>query len=256
MSDERPVPRSLSPGARIGTLLRSLVVQGSWNYRSMLGSGFGYAMLPGLRDVFGEDRYALERALERHVDHFNAHPYLSGVALGAALRLEADGAGDEAIRRFKVAVRGPLGSLGDGLVWATWLPLVALAALAAYGLGVPGWGSALGFVLVYNVGHLGLRVWGLRVGWESGRDVGAVLAKADLAGQTARLQPWTAGLLGVVLGAWVAGERGLGGLSPVWLVGAALAFGVGVAFGHRAWRPAAVVTVVAVVVLSTWGVLS
>lgn len=247
---------TLGPRVRTATFLRSLVVQGSWNYRTMLGSGFGFAMLPGLRDLYRDDPHALDRALERHVDHFNAHPYLSGVALGAALRLEADGAGDEAIRRFKVAVRGPLGSLGDGLIWATWLPLVALAALAAYALGAPGWVSATGFVLVYNSGHLGLRVWGLRVGLEAGRDVGAVLAKADLGGRTARLQPWAAGLVGVVLGALGAGARGFAGLSPVWFVAALVAFGAGVAFGHRAWRPAAVVTVVAVVVLSAWGVWS
>ncbi len=71
---------------------RSFLIQGSWNYRTMLGSGFAFAMLPALRLIFKGDPAGLEASLRRHLEHFNAHPYLSNVALGAVLRLEADGA--------------------------------------------------------------------------------------------------------------------------------------------------------------------
>ena len=70
---------------------RSFLIQGSWNYRTMLGSGFAVAMLPALRLIFRENPVALEASVRRHLEHFNAHPYLSNIALGAALRLEADG---------------------------------------------------------------------------------------------------------------------------------------------------------------------
>ncbi len=114
----------LGRGALLSTFLRSFVVQGSWNYHTMLGSGFAFALLPGLRRVYAGDREGYEAAVRRHLEHFNAHPYLVGLALGATLRMEEDGVGAETVHRFKVAVRGPLGSLGDQLVWATWLPLV------------------------------------------------------------------------------------------------------------------------------------
>ena len=40
-------------------LLRSLVIQGVWNYRTMLGTGFAFALLPTLKRVYGDDTVAL-----------------------------------------------------------------------------------------------------------------------------------------------------------------------------------------------------
>lgn len=247
---------SLGRGVVFATWLRSFLVQGSWNYHTMLGCGFGFAMIPGLRAIYREDRHAFDRALARHADHFNAHPYLSGVALGAALALEAEGADDEAVRRFKVAVRGPLGSLGDGLVWAMWLPGTSVLALTLYAFGVPGWLAALTFLMVYNVGHLGLRIWGLKAGLRAGRGVGAVLAEADLAGKAASLRPWVTVVLGVLFGALLTGSRGVLEAGVPWIVAAVVACGAGAYLGHRSWRPAAVAVVALTVLLSAWGVLT
>ena len=119
----------LDRGAVAATFLRSFLVQGAWNYHTMLGTGFAFSLLPGLRRIHAEDPVALDASVQRHLEHFNAHPYLTGVALGAVLRMEDEGVAPETVSRFKVAVRGPLGSLGDRLVWATWLPLVAVASL-------------------------------------------------------------------------------------------------------------------------------
>ena len=106
---------SLSRRVLASAFARSFMIQGSWNYHTMLGSGFAFAMLPALRRLFAGDPEGMETSLRRHLEHFNAHPYLSNVALGAALRLEADGQDGETVRRFKTAVRGPLGGLGDAL---------------------------------------------------------------------------------------------------------------------------------------------
>ena len=57
----------------------------------MLGSGFAFSMLPTLRRIFGSDGAALDEAVVRHLEHFNAHPYMANLALGAAMRLEAEG---------------------------------------------------------------------------------------------------------------------------------------------------------------------
>ena len=255
MNPKDEAGRALSPWSATRTLLRSFLIQGSWNYRTMLGSGFGFAMVPGLREIYGADSTALNDALGRHVEHFNTHPYLSGLALGAALRLESDGADPDTIRRFKVAVRGPLGGIGDALVWATWLPGVALAALSLHWLGAPAWLSVGFFLVSYNVGHLGLRVWGLRQGLRAGREVGGVLTRADLGGRASQLGNGVALFLGILAGAVLGGGGGLAESGVFWVVAAAVAFWAGLIGGHRTWRPAAAVIVIVVAMTAGYGVL-
>jgi mannose/fructose/N-acetylgalactosamine-specific phosphotransferase system component IID len=244
------VPRA----ALASAFVRSFLVQGSWNYRNMLGAGFAYAMLPVLRRVFPE-RAAREASVGRHLELFNAHPYLTNVALGASVRLESEGADPETVRRFKVAVRGPLGGLGDRLVWASWLPGVSLLALTLYWAGLPGWVAVVTFLVVYNVGHVGLRLWAFRVGLADGRDIGGRLADADLSGLASRLQKAASFLLGALVGALLAGGQGLGAAGPTWIALATVAAFAGSLVGHRAWRPAAVTVVLTVGVISALGLL-
>jgi PTS system mannose-specific IID component len=72
------------------------------------------------------------------------------------------------IDRFRTALGGPLGSVGDRLVWASWLPLCSLVALGAFGLDARPLAVVAIFLVLYNIGHFSLRVWGLRVGLEKG----------------------------------------------------------------------------------------
>lgn len=232
---------------------RSFLIQGSWNYRTMLGSGFAFAMLPALRALAKGDRSELDSAVKRHLEHFNAHPYLSNLALGAAMRLEADGVDAESVRRFKTAVRGPLGGLGDALVWASWLPAMSLVALALVWLGVAGWLAVLLFLVAYNAGHLGLRAWGFRAGLTEGRAVGKSLSAASLGLWTERVRALAGLLLGITVGAVLGGDGGLGDAGPFWGALAAAAFLAGALVGHRLWRPTASAVVAAVALLATWG---
>lgn len=243
----------LTRGTIAAAFARSFLIQGSWNYRTMLGSGFGFAMLPALRRIFQGDPRSLEDSLGRHVEHFNAHPYLSNVALGAVMRLEADGEDADAVRRFKTAVRGPLGGLGDALVWASWLPAVSMAALVLFWLGAPGWLAVLVFLVVYNAGHVGLRAWGFRAGLAEGRDVARSLGRASFATWTERVRATAGLLLGLLVGAVLASGGGIGSSGPFWGALAAAAFVGGALVGHRLWRPAAVAVVAAVALVATWG---
>ena len=235
---------------------RSFLIQGSWNRRTMLGAGFAFAMLPALRVLSRGDAAALEASLRRHLEHFNAHPYLANLAIGAALRLESDHEDPEAVRRFKTAVRGPLGGLGDALVWAAWLPAVSLAALSLFWLGVPGPVAVVVFLLVYNAGHLGLRVWGFRTGLANGRHVARSLGAAALTRWTERVRSVAALFLGLLCGALLLGEGGLSDAGLPWAGLATAAFAGGVLVGNRLWRPAAVATVAAIALLATWGLAS
>lgn len=239
-----------------GLVLRSLLVQASWNTRTQIGAGFAWALLPFLRRTRGSDPEALERAVARHAAPFNAHPYLTPLALSAVARLEAEGASPETIDRFKTALRGPLGALGDRLVWARWLPCTLLFACAAALAGAPWWAVAGGFLLVYNGGHLALRLWGARVGWQAGRDVGARLREADLGRWSERLGVPTAGACGALGGAILG--MALGGAVTLWLPALAVAamFALGVLVGERGARTGARLAALVILLLSALGWLT
>lgn len=169
------------PGIPFGIWLRMYIrlfaVQGSWNYETMLGNGIAFCTEPALRLLPGGmkgERYTA--AIARQARYFNAHPYFAGVAVGALARAELDEVSPQLIERFRTALAGPLGSVGDRLVWASWLPLCSLLALGAYGLGARPLTAVLTFLLTYNAGHFALRAWGLRVGLEKGLRVADALA--------------------------------------------------------------------------------
>lgn len=162
-------------------LTRLFAVQGSWNYETLLGTGIGFAIEPALRqlrDGLRSPRY--RAALARHSRYFNAHPYLAGVAVGALARAELEEADPIRIERFRTALAGPLGSVGDRLVWASWLPLCSLLALGVYGLGAGPVAVIATFLVLYNAGHLALRVWGLNLGLERGLAVASGLGNPVL----------------------------------------------------------------------------
>lgn len=159
-------------------LVRMLAVQASWNYETMLGTGIGFSVEPALRALpGGRAGQPYHEALARETHYFNAHPYLAAVAVGALARVELDGSLPPAqIERFRIALCGPLGSVGDRLVWAGWLPFTVLVALLVYGFGGDPVLVTTLFLVLYNAGHIGLRVWGLNTGWTHGKRVAGSLA--------------------------------------------------------------------------------
>ena len=163
-------------GTRAAILLRMLAIQGAWNYETLVGNGIGFCVEPALRRLpggMGGEPY--RAALARQSQYFNAHPYLAAVAVGAVARAELDGVDPVKIERFRTAMCGPLGSVGDRLVWASWLPLCALVALLAFAFGMGPAGTVLVFLVSYNLGHVALRVWGINVGWREGLRVASAL---------------------------------------------------------------------------------
>jgi PTS system mannose-specific IID component len=161
---------------RLRMLLRMLTIQGSYNYESMIGTGMAFVMEPALRLLpGGRGGDAYRDAMARQSRYFNAHPYFASVAVGALVRAELSLEPPERIERFRTAACGPLGSVGDRLVWAAWLPLCSLLGLTAFALGMPAWGVVMLFLGIYNAGHLALRVWGLDAGWRNGLSCASAL---------------------------------------------------------------------------------
>lgn len=182
-------------GALGRALLRLFAVQGSYNYERMLGLGVGVAEEPLLRDL-ADGKY--RPAVARGAQFFNAHPYLIGLAVGAAARAEHEGTAPDQIERLREALCGPLGSLGDRLVWAGWLPLLSGLSLVAVALGA-GWSAVAAFLIVYNIGHVGLRWWALHAGWTHGTRVSVALHHPMLQKAGALMGPAMAFVIGVAL---------------------------------------------------------
>ena len=159
--------------------LRVLAVQGAWNYETMMGNGIAFAIEPALRLLpGGRDGEQYRAALARHSGYFNANPYLAGLAVGGLARAELEGDSVASIERFRGACCGPLGSVGDQLVWAGWLPFCSLLALAAFGAGAGPLAVVLVFLGAFNIGHLALRVWVFNAGWREGLKIARFLGHA------------------------------------------------------------------------------
>lgn len=169
-------PAAMPLRIQLAVFTRLLAIQGSWNYETLVGNGIAFAIEPALRLLpEGRDGRPYREALARQSRYFNAHPYLAAVAVGALARAELDGVPAAQIERFRTALPGPLGSVGDRLVWAGWLPVSSFLALLAFGLGAGPWATVLLFLVLYNAGHIALRGWGLWVGWSRGMRVAPAL---------------------------------------------------------------------------------
>ena len=241
---------------RAAMLVRLLAIQGVWNYETMLGNGIAFSLEPALRRLpGGRGGEAYRAAMARHSGYFNAHPYLASVAIGALARAELDGTPVAQIERFRVAAPGPLGSVGDRLIWAGWLPLCSAVALLAFGLGATPAGVVLLFLGAYNLGHLGLRVWGLHAGWRNGLRVAQSLANPVLRQGPPYVARATALVAGIALPVAAQGIIGpgralLGGVLAAVAVGA-----VGITWLHgrfEGWRLATFVLAAFVLYSMVW----
>lgn len=241
-----PAPTRADRGA---AFLRCFAIQGSWNYRTLIGGGLAYAMLPLLMRVHAGNPVALRESLLRHAAPFNAHPYLSAMAVGALSRLEHERVEAGTIERFRTALRAPLGALGDRAVWAGWRPFCLLGTVVAFGLGLEAWKAVLLFLVTYNAGHLWLRAWAFRRGWEAGLEVGAVLSRSVLEPAGRWLSRGSQLLLGLAAGWLVLRLPGPTGIDLVLGTAAAAVALVAYSFPSRA-GVAGVVALVAAAV--TW----
>jgi len=215
---------------------RGLVLQASWSFRGMQSLGFAYAMDPALRRLYGQGE-EYRSAVRRHLEFFNTHPFLAAAVLGAATRLEADGQGEDAIRRLKTALMGPYGAVGDSFYWGALKPVLVIAALHAAYLGFL-W-APVAFVASFGVCNLVGRGFGFVAGLRHGEGVVDVLGRIDLLRWARRLKWVSAVLLGTLLSLAHRTTRLDAWEIPAWAVGgAALVLSLSAAWAiERGARP-------------------
>ena len=162
--------------------LRSFLIQAVWNYQSMQSIGFCFALSPICKKLFKSQEKRKE-FYNRHLNFFNAHPYFSSYALGAISKIEEElstkkNPDYEIISRFKNALIGPLGAIGDQLVWATLKPTSILIGLIGV-LIITEVQSKIYFIflllVIYNIPHIYIRLFGILNGYQQGFEVSKVL---------------------------------------------------------------------------------
>ncbi|MBC2575126.1 PTS system mannose/fructose/sorbose family transporter subunit IID [Peptostreptococcus canis] len=195
----------LSKKERFSVALRHQYLQGSWNYERMQNGGWAYSIIPAIKKLYPnkDDQIA---ALQRHLEFYNTHPYVSAPVMGVTLALEEERANglpveDAAIQGVKIGMMGPLAGVGDPVFWFTARPILgALGASLALGGSIAG---PLLFFVIWNVVRFGF-MWYTQ---EFGYKVGTTITQ-DLSG----------GLLGkITQGASMLGMFIIGALVQRWV---------------------------------------
>ena len=192
-------PLPLPAGVLARVFVRSLFLQAAWNPQGMQNLGFAWAIEPALRALYPDPKIRA-RAVLRHLELFNCHPYLAAAILGAAVHVEGQvAAGAEAkekVSQLKKALGPPCAALGDGFYWLALRPAAALvSALTVPTLGL--WSLAV-FLGLYNLLHLGGRLWLFSEGVRHGAGVIATLAQAKVPHATGLLKAAAAVMAGVL----------------------------------------------------------
>ena len=175
-------------------LLRSFLLQASWNFEQMQGLGALFVLSPLLRNLYrGED---LQQACARHLSYFNTHPFVAPLILSGVAQLEVNGADAEEVDEFRQLLMAPCAAMGDAFFWGGVRPFAAVLAMffALHGSLL----APVVLLVIFNVPHLLVRVVGFNKGCELGEEVVDFLARCRLPDLAIRLKQGTLILLGIL----------------------------------------------------------
>lgn len=191
----------LSKHDRFQVAWRHQFLQGSWNYERMQNGGWCYSLIPAIKKLY-PNKDDQVKALKRHLEFYNTHPYVSAPVMGVTLALEEERANgmavtDTAIQGVKVGMMGPLAGVGDPVFWYTVRPI-----LGALGASLALSGSLAGPILFFGAWNV-IRIAFLWYSQEFGYNAGSNIAK-DLSGGLLRKVTEGASILGMfIIGALV-----------------------------------------------------
>lgn len=174
----------------------SVFLQASFNYERMQAGGWLWSMLPGLKKVHtNKDDLAI--SMSHNLEFINTHPFLVTFVMGIVLSLEQQKADINTIRSVRISAAGPIGGIGDALIWYTLVPITAgISANFALEGSIMG---AIIFFVIFNGVQFALRFWLMNWSYALGTKAVGIL--------TANAKEFTraASLLGVfIVGALIA----------------------------------------------------
>ena len=120
--------------AELQAFLRSFFLQALWNFERMQNIGFAFSVEPLLKRS-QRTRESFLRALRRHCEYFNTHPYFAPIVMGVVSQREKSAsapasAEEPTLSVLKNSMGGAFGAIGDHVIWGTWRPFCAVMALS------------------------------------------------------------------------------------------------------------------------------
>lgn len=190
---------------------RSFFEMASINYERFQALGFLFSMAPVLKKLY-PDKEDLKKAMKRHMEMYNSHPWMINPILGTVVAMEEKNANgenmEEAINGVKVGLMGPFAGIGDSLFWGTLRPI-----LAGIGAAMALNGNILGpiiFLILWNIINFGFRKWSLDYGYKMGMSMLKDMKKSNI------VQKVTEGasvlglmVLGVLVAQWINIKTGI-----------------------------------------------
>jgi len=180
---------------------RTFSMGASWEFSKQLGTGYSYAMVPLLEEIFKNKPEKLKESLKRNTEFFNVSNFCSSTIMGISTSMEEEYAQNDdfdppTISNIKASLMGPLSAIGDSLVMGTWR-IICTSIAAAFALK----GNVVGpllFILAYNIPCTLVRWYGLKYGYTLG--VG-FLDKLNSTGAMEKLSYYSSILGMIVIGA-------------------------------------------------------
>lgn len=113
----------------MGVYWRAHTLEASFNYQNYQGSGYCYAMIPALKELY-PDKKDLAMALSRHYEFFNTTPQVSTLIFGISCAMEEEISSNPdlapaSVNAVKAALMGPLAGIGDSLFQGTFRVIAA-----------------------------------------------------------------------------------------------------------------------------------
>ena len=106
-------------------------IQQTWSYDRMMGSGYCWAMLPGIEQIYQNDPEGLRKTCVDNIQFFNTSAIFSPLITGVHLAMmEADQ--EEIGQNIKTAMMGPLAGVGDTLAGVIINPVTTLMSVRAH----------------------------------------------------------------------------------------------------------------------------
>ncbi len=154
--------------------IRSTLLQGSWNFERMQALGFCYAMIPIINKLYHNNDTKKKKAVQRHLEFFNTHPYMVAPILGVVIAMEEKKANGSKINKstinsIKIGLMGPLAGIGDPIFWGTIRPIIS-----ALGASLSINGSIIGpivFFLSFNIIRISTLYYGIHYGYKKGLNI-------------------------------------------------------------------------------------
>jgi hypothetical protein len=197
-----PRPR-LGRATILAVAFRTFFLEASWNHDGQQNLGFAAAINPALKLFYKDRPEELAKARNRDLQFFNTNPVISGLVIGAALKLEeevADGS-LEAERGANLvnALAATLAIPGDLFFWQSWLPFCCLLGFGLTWLSVAAGRltfSPLLIPILYCALAWPTRIGGIFLGYRQGRKAYEAIERFKIPFFARFFQKFSAGLIG------------------------------------------------------------